>query len=84
MPRTKLCRMVEKDNKPNHPVNKHFEQEPAIGEVLAPAKEQPSPATFTQPVKGELKKLAGSPFMVDCETGLIYLEEKLLKAIKNA
>lgn len=35
------------------------------------------------PVKGQLKKLAGTPFVVDVETGLVYLEEKILKALKN-
>lgn len=84
MPRTKLDRLNERDNNPNHPVNKEPSIVGAIGADLAPAKASPSSRNNSQPVKGELKKLAGTPFVVDVETGLVYLEEKLLKAIKNA
>lgn len=30
-----------------------------------------------------LKKLAGTPFVIDVDTGLVYLEPAILKSMKN-
>lgn len=83
MPRTKLDRLNEKDKTPNHPVNTKPCKESAIGDDLAPAI-VPSIPVNNIPVKGELKKLAGTPFLVDVDSGLVYLEPLILKAMKNS
>lgn len=87
MPRCKLERLV--DN-PTPPRKYPPKQGPAIEADLSAAIVPSIPVTNT-PLKAAnlaeqvktLKKLAGTPFVVDVETGIVYLEEKILKALKN-
>lgn len=79
MPRVKLDRLV--DSKPSTTRKQSpIAEEPPKGADLAPA-------IATLPVNNHLtptlKKLAGTPFLVDVDTGLVYLEPTLLKALKN-
>lgn len=55
----------------------------STGPDLAPAIVPTSIPVTIQPVKEQLKKLAGTPFLVDVNSGLIYLEPTILKALKN-
>lgn len=91
MPRCKLEKLVDNPSPPRKYTRK---PEPAIDHQVALVEEQPivpdfsaAIETFNLPVitpsTKELKKLAGTPFLVDTETGLIYLEPTILKALKN-
>lgn len=82
MPRSKLDAINELDGKTPNPRKYPPKQEPAIGADLAPAIDTSIPVTIN-PVKGQLKKLAGSPFWVDVDSGLVYLDDKILRALKN-
>lgn len=80
MPRVKLERLVESKPSTSRKHTSNAEEQP-IGSDLAPAI-----VTFNHPVTNQLsirKKLAGTPFLVDVDTGLVYLEPTLLKALKN-
>lgn len=79
MPRCKLERLV--DN-PTPPRKYPPKQGPAIEADLSAAIVPSIPVTII-PVKGQLKKLAGTPYWVDVDSGLLYLDEKILRAIKN-
>lgn len=87
MPRCKLERLV--DN-PTPPRKYPPKQGPAIEADLSAAIVPSIPVTII-PVKAAnlaeqvktLKKLAGTPYWVDVDSGLLYLDEKILRAIKN-
>lgn len=82
MPRSKLDKINELDGKTPNPRKYPPKQEPAIVPDLAAAIDTFIPVSNT-PIKGVTKKLAGTPYWVDVETGLLYLDEKILRALKN-
>lgn len=83
MPRCKLEKLVDNPSPPRkYPPKSKPAIDAPIGSDLAPAIVPSIPVTI-QPVKGELKKLAGTPYWVDVDSGLLYLDEKILKALKN-
>ena len=82
MPRSKLDRINELDGKTPNPRKYTPKQQPAIVADLAPAIVTFIPVSNTPSIRAT-KKLAGTPFVVDVETGLVYLEEKILKALRN-
>jgi hypothetical protein len=89
MPRSRLDKLNELDGKIPNPRKYTPKQQPAvdapIGADFNPAIDSSIPVNITLD-KGALmirKKLAGTPFWIDVETGLVYLDEKILKALKN-
>lgn len=82
MPRTKLDKMNELSGMTPNPRKYPPKQEPAIVADLAPAIVTFIPVSNTPSIR-VTKKLAGTPFVVDVDTGLVYLEEKILKALRN-
>lgn len=92
MPRTKLDKINELSGMTPNPRKYPPKQQPtieAIAELCKPtvydlsAAIVPSIPVTIIPVKGQLKKLAGTPYWVDVDSGLLYLDEKILRAIKN-
>lgn len=88
MPRTRLDRLNKLDT--SIPVNstpqKGLAKDAAI-EALADhfsaAIVEPHLPVNNSHMKDRLKKLAGTSFLVDVETGVVYLDPVILRALKN-
>lgn len=85
MPRTRLDRLNKVDN--HIPVNITPEKDAAIealAEHFGAAIVEPYLPVNNNLIQDRLKKLAGTNFLIDIETGLVYLDPKILKALKNS
>lgn len=79
MPRVKLDRFITSIPVKSIPSVQDVIQLPIAEPIVADL----APA-IDVPVKPTLKRLAGTAFLIDVDTGLVYLEPSILKALKNS